>query len=114
MVPLFGEIFDGVNAIWYYAEGDIVNGAFSSMSMIPIVGNVSTGAKWARNSLKWIKNGSDELWESASGLLYKITGDVNDRLGHVMEHARNIVEYPNGDPKIFMEFLMIQMILWEL
>ena len=46
MVPVIGEAADGVNAAWYLAEGDKFNAALSAASMIPLAGNVATGAKW--------------------------------------------------------------------
>lgn len=46
MIPGFGEVFDGINAVWYYAEGDILNASLSGAAVIPILGWGSTAAKW--------------------------------------------------------------------
>lgn len=48
MVPGLGEIADGANAIWYFAEGDVVNGSISSASMIPVAGWFAVGGKWIK------------------------------------------------------------------
>jgi hypothetical protein len=51
MIPVIGEPVDGVNGLWYYADGDIVNGSLSMGSMIPFVGWGATGGKWTRRVL---------------------------------------------------------------
>ena len=38
IIPGFGEVFDGLNALWYAAEGDKVNAALSAAAMIPLWG----------------------------------------------------------------------------
>lgn len=90
LIPVAGEIADGVNAAWYYAEGDMVNGALSTASMVPFVGIVSTGAKWSRNTLKL----SEQALNSAEGLAYArrfygSLGLTESALSHVYRHAKN-------------------------
>lgn len=48
MVPVVGEVADGVNAAWYLAEGDRFNAALSAAGMVPLAGGVATGARLAR------------------------------------------------------------------
>ncbi len=48
LIPGLGEIADGVNAVWYFAEGDVVNGAISAGAMIPFAGWVASGGKWVK------------------------------------------------------------------
>ena len=45
LVPLAGELADGVNALWYSADGDYAAAGLSAAAMIPIAGWVSTGGK---------------------------------------------------------------------
>ncbi|WNV89007.1 polymorphic toxin-type HINT domain-containing protein [Umezawaea sp. Da 62-37] len=45
MVPGFGEIADGVNALWYLAEGDYLNAGLSAAGMIPFLGWGATAGK---------------------------------------------------------------------
>ncbi|MGW8890055.1 golvesin C-terminal-like domain-containing protein [Streptomyces sp. NPDC055749] len=45
LVPVIGEPADGINALWYLAEGDTENAALSAAGMIPIAGWAATGAK---------------------------------------------------------------------
>ena len=40
MLPVVGIAADAVNAVWYLAEGDFVNAALSSISLIPYAGQV--------------------------------------------------------------------------
>jgi len=52
LVPVVGEPADGINALWYGAEGDELNAALSAAGMIPIAGWGATGAKLA-GKLPW-------------------------------------------------------------
>ena len=52
LVPFIGEPADLMNGVWYYAEGDVLNGSLSMGSAIPIVGYVATGGKWVKTALK--------------------------------------------------------------
>jgi RHS repeat-associated protein len=49
LVPLVGEIADGINGTWYLAEGDYANAALSYTSMVPLYGygaSVVKGGKY--------------------------------------------------------------------
>ncbi len=47
MVPIVGEAADFINMVWYLAEGDEVNAAFSAGSLIPIAGTaVAVGGRY--------------------------------------------------------------------
>ncbi|MBX2828551.1 MAG: hypothetical protein KTR22_10315 [Flavobacteriaceae bacterium] len=85
LIPGFGEAADGINAVWYYAEGDYVNGTLSAASMIPVVGWGSTATKWGRKALKL----SDNMFHSTSGLIFKFGSKHGNRLSHVLDHTRN-------------------------
>lgn len=45
LIPVLGAPADGINAVWYAAEGDLVNAGLSAASMIPIAGEAATAAK---------------------------------------------------------------------
>lgn len=45
LVPVVGEVADGINAAWYAAEGDWLNASLSLAAMVPIAGWVATGGK---------------------------------------------------------------------
>ena len=48
MVPLVGEVADGINAAWYTAEGDYTNAALSAAAMVPFLGTAASAAKLVR------------------------------------------------------------------
>ncbi len=45
MVPVVGEVADGLNAALYAAKGDYANAALSAAAMIPMAGIAATGTK---------------------------------------------------------------------
>ena len=47
LVPFIGEPADGINALWYAAEGDTLNAALSGAAMVPGVGSAVTAGKLA-------------------------------------------------------------------
>jgi hypothetical protein len=51
LVPVFGEVADGANALWYLAEGDLVNAALSSAALLPIGGQFATASKYADEAI---------------------------------------------------------------
>jgi RHS repeat-associated protein len=73
-VPGLGEIADGVNAIIYTYEGDHLNAAFSSISLVPLGGDVT--AKGFKYSLKVA---------GFEGRTFKTTGAAVKWLGNAME-----------------------------
>lgn len=46
LVPSFGELADGTNALIYLARGNTTNAALSAGAMVPFVGWASTGTKY--------------------------------------------------------------------
>lgn len=50
MIPVLGEPIDLVNGVWYYVDGDVLNGSLSMGSMIPIAGWAVQGGKWTRRA----------------------------------------------------------------
>lgn len=52
LVPVIGEPVDAINGIWYYAEGNVLDGSLSFASCIPVLGWFSTGGKWAHRGAR--------------------------------------------------------------
>jgi hypothetical protein len=55
----------GVNAIWYYSEGDNLNAGIISIAMLPVIGNLTMGGKYSfkiakrlggETALKWSRD----------------------------------------------------------
>ena len=55
LIPGAGEPFDGLNALWYAAEGDKVNAALSGAGMLPFAGWFASGAKGLNKANKYTK-----------------------------------------------------------
>lgn len=51
MIPGLGEWADGLNAVWYGAEGNTVDAAISAAGAVPIFGWFAVGGKWVRRAL---------------------------------------------------------------
>ncbi|MEK4404747.1 T7SS effector LXG polymorphic toxin [Sporosarcina sp. FSL K6-6792] len=82
LVPVFGEVADGINGIIYAARGDALNATLSLGAMIPFAGWASTGTKLAvkGNNLNQVRNVvSTEKMESIYSPIYKDV--VNSSLG---------------------------------
>ncbi|MGW6935388.1 polymorphic toxin-type HINT domain-containing protein [Lentzea sp. NPDC054927] len=62
MIPVVGEIADGINAVWYLAEGDYLNAALSAAALVPFAGAAATGAKL-------IGKGLQKYGDDAAGLV---------------------------------------------
>ena len=52
LVPVFGEIADGLNALIYLARGDLLNAGLSAAAMVPIAGWGATGGKLGMKGAK--------------------------------------------------------------
>ncbi|WP_122260694.1 hypothetical protein [Ornithinimicrobium cerasi] len=77
MVPLLGEAADGLNGLWYLAEGNPVDAGLSFAGMVPFVGWFSVGGKWVRRTLN-----ADELAALARA------GDSGADLGRLLPGGR--------------------------
>jgi hypothetical protein len=55
LIPIVGELADGINALWYYAEGDYLNAALSAGAMLPVVGSALIIGKFSAKAAKGIK-----------------------------------------------------------
>lgn len=52
LVPVVGEVADGINAVWYFAEGNVIDGTLSVAALVPIGGQGATAGKWGRRVLR--------------------------------------------------------------
>lgn len=52
MIPVFGTVADGINAAWYYGEGDKINAGMSGLAAIPGLGQYATIGKYAAKGFK--------------------------------------------------------------
>jgi len=52
LIPVYGEIADGVNALIYALRGDYVSAGLSLAAMVPFAGWAATGAKWTGKAMK--------------------------------------------------------------
>ncbi|WP_439663446.1 LamG-like jellyroll fold domain-containing protein [Lentzea sp. HUAS TT2] len=60
LVPGLGEIADGINAVWYLAEGNYTDAALSAAGMIPFGGWGATAAKWGNRGYDAVR-GADNV-----------------------------------------------------
>ncbi len=95
LIPVAGEVFDGINSIWYFGEGDYTNGAISGASLIPFAGTWVGGSKAVRNTLKL----SDNLLQSKQGLnyarrYYSSLNHTESALSHVHRHTVDNLNKP--------------------
>jgi hypothetical protein len=61
LIPVIGEPIDAINGIWYYAEGNVIDGSLSMAAVIPGVGWAATGGKWTRKGANAVEAGSKLL-----------------------------------------------------
>ncbi|MGH9180768.1 MAG: RHS repeat-associated core domain-containing protein, partial [Acidimicrobiales bacterium] len=100
LIPVVGEAADGINAVWYGAEGDYTNAALSAAAMIPILGWGATSAKAGLKGAKALKGAeaaetffrgmSKAEFESLSrvkGLVPRGEAFVTQNLGYVEQLA---------------------------
>lgn len=52
LIPAFGELADGTNALIYVIQGNYVDAGLSAAAMIPIAGTGATAAKLGKNGIK--------------------------------------------------------------
>jgi|GEM_PF-4798836 len=75
-IPVFGELFDGLDGAIYALRGDNVNAAASFSAMIPLIG---VGTKY---TIKGIAHGGKQV--------LKFTGD--EAIGHFGKHGKSIMD----------------------
>ncbi|WP_342559991.1 T7SS effector LXG polymorphic toxin [Psychrobacillus sp. FSL W7-1457] len=74
LVPVYGEIADGLNGVIYYARGDKLNASLSFAAMVPFLGWGSTGTKIANKGRNFFQPKNvlnDKVVESVSTSVYR-------------------------------------------
>ena len=89
LVPGFGEIADGVNALWYAAEGDNTNAALSTAAMIPFLGWGATATKFGLKGVKALK-GTKNIAKEVVENTVKVADDVKP------SWSRGVTNYGNS------------------
>lgn len=88
LIPVVGEIADGINAIYYAVEGDFFNAALSGISAIPVIGYISNGFKQFRTGAKVVDKAIDQT--------LSLTDQVND----IFKYNKNIDDIVDSYKKI--------------
>ena len=65
LIPVLGEPADGINAVWYEAEGDHLNAGLSAAGMVPFLGWGATGAKLTVKGVKAADEAADATTTAA-------------------------------------------------
>lgn len=90
LAPGYGMVFDAVNGVWYLAEGDLDNAAWSLVSFIPLLGDVASAGKIVGKAGKAADAafGAGKSADAASGAgkAAIVAGKVDD----LPEHAREM------------------------
>jgi hypothetical protein len=68
MVPIVGEVFDGINAVWYYKQRNYVLAGAGVLGMMPLLGNFSTAGKTAVKGTNFVR----EIEEMSDDYVYAI------------------------------------------
>ena len=92
LVPIIGDLADGINAIAYLTEGDYVNAGISTSATLPFVGWFATGSKLANRAhtvYTGIKNGKEYVG---------ITVDLSKRYTAAQRQAMGIQEICTNVP----------------
>lgn len=84
LIPGIGELADLANGVWYYAEGNVVDGSLSMVALVPLGGQAATGAKWGRKVL------TGEAAEAALKNLDNIPLDQLDESVQLLAKADNV------------------------
>jgi len=91
-IPVIGEIADGINALWYAAEGDYTNAALSGAAIIPVVGDI--GGKGFRQGKKLLKGAKalDKLNDARR--LYRRTTSTAEAAENLGRSSRKLDDIP--------------------
>ncbi|MBC7765434.1 MAG: hypothetical protein H7Y41_03030 [Hyphomonadaceae bacterium] len=89
LVPVYGEIADGLNALIYLGRGDVLNAGLSAGSMVPFAGWTFTGGKLVGKGLKVVKNA-----EKVEGLI-EGAGKALGSSDNLIKSANSVVKGNN-------------------
>ena len=99
MFPAAGAICGGANGLIYIIEGDLEGVAFSAIAFIPVIGQVSTPAKYlddaAELTFKYGDDAAEILWnaDDAYVLAMKYGDDSLEALLKESEASGNLLHY---------------------
>lgn len=98
MIPAAGELADGINALWYSAEGNKIDAALSTAAMIPFAGWLATTGKWGKNTIKAM----DKVTPGGGGMYQqlKYLQEVNPKLAAELgiKNKKQIKNMLKNDP----------------
>jgi len=98
MIPAAGELADGINALWYTAEGNYEDAALSSAAMIPFAGWAATAGKWGKNTIRAM----DKVTPGGGGMYQQLRylQDVNPKLAGELgiKNKKQIKKMLKNDP----------------
>jgi hypothetical protein len=78
MVPVVQEAANGINTVWYAAEGDWTNAGISAAGLVPFAGDAAVGARLGAKGAKLIKGAGDAEGAAADATkAEKVTGDTS-------------------------------------
>lgn len=106
LVPVLGAPADGINAVWYAAEGDWVNAGLSAAGMIPFAGEAATAAKLGNRAVDAVRT-ADNAIDAARGAdnaidAARVTDNADEFYMHgqpvppmerTLDHALNSEQY---------------------
>lgn len=89
LIPAVGEVFDGINVLYYIVEGNYVDAALSGAAMVPFVGVVSTSGKIVKNAGKLVIDVSTGTVKNASK---KVTREIiEEGLENITDFGQKII-----------------------
>jgi RHS repeat-associated protein len=94
MIPMFGEVADGANALIYLAEGNYKEAAISAAAMVPLAGSVVGAAKLIRRV--------DKAVTSTKGIS-KVVSNANTVIANTKTVVNKVVKAappPKAPPRI--------------
>jgi len=91
-IPVIGEIADGINALWYAAEGDYTNAALSGAAIIPVVGDI--GGKGFRQGKKLLKGAKALDKANDARRLYRRATSTKEAAENLVRSTRKLDDAP--------------------
>jgi len=85
---VIGEIADGINALWYAAEGDYTNAALSGAAIIPVVGDI--GGKGFRQGKKLLKGAKALDKANDARRLYRRATSTKEAAENLVRSSRKL------------------------
>ncbi|MET3731419.1 hypothetical protein [Moheibacter stercoris] len=96
MIPGFGEVADGINALIYLGRGDYLNASLSAGAMMPFAGYAATGAKFANKAANMgaklpVGRSGNVLEEFTKGVTRNTSTTINGTkfTGHALDQMQN-------------------------